>query len=197
MPAPPRSHQLAVDLTPPPAGDEAAIVDRARSDPDAFALLYDRYVDPIYRFCYRRLESREAAEDATSLVFAKALAALPRYRDRSFRSWLFAIAHNVVADTFRAAHHDGPLALVAELADAGPSPEAMAIAVEERESVRALLAQLPPDQRHLLELRLAGLTDAEIARALGRSHGSVRVAQYRAIARLRSLLGPAEEGRDG
>ena len=70
----------------------------AQRDPYAFALLYTRYLDPIHRYCYRRLGSREAAEDATSLVFAKALSALPRYHDTSFRSWLFTIAHHVVID---------------------------------------------------------------------------------------------------
>jgi DNA-directed RNA polymerase specialized sigma24 family protein len=66
--------------------------------------------------------------------------------------------------------------------------------------VRALLAQLPPDQRQILELRLAGLTGPEIAAALGRSLGAVKIAQVRAFARLRATLDPAGppvgEGRE-
>jgi RNA polymerase sigma-70 factor (ECF subfamily) len=58
-------------------------------------------------------------------------------------------------------------------------------------TIRALLALLSSDQREILELRLTGLTDAEIARVLGRSHGAVRMSQHRAVARLRSIAGGA------
>jgi DNA-directed RNA polymerase specialized sigma24 family protein len=54
--------------------------------------------------------------------------------------------------------------------------------------VRALLLRLPPDQRRILELRLAGLTGPEIAAVLGKRLGAVKVAQSRAIARLRQIL---------
>ncbi len=83
------------------AGDEAELVARAQREPQAFAPLYARYAEPVYRYCYRRLGSPEAAADATSQTFAQALAALPRYRAGSFRAWLFAIAANVVADAHR------------------------------------------------------------------------------------------------
>jgi RNA polymerase sigma-70 factor (ECF subfamily) len=77
------------------AADDADLVARAQVDREAFALLYRRYLDPVHRYYYRRLGSREAAEDATSLVFTKAFTALPTYRTGSFRSWLFAIAYHV------------------------------------------------------------------------------------------------------
>src|SRR4051812_44637441 len=78
---------------------DAVLVARSKVDPQTFALLYQRYVTAIYRYCYHRLGSAESAEDATSEIFLKALVALPRHRDnQSFRSWLFAIAHNVVTD---------------------------------------------------------------------------------------------------
>jgi RNA polymerase sigma-70 factor (ECF subfamily) len=158
-------------------------------DRQAFGLLYDRYVDPVYRYCHGRLGSREEAEDATSLIFARALAALPTHRGGSFRSWLFAIAHNVVINTRRDTPHHHQLAIVVELADPGPRPEEMAEAAERRRSVSAALARLPEEQRRVVELRLAGLTGPEVAAALGRSHDSVRTTQRRALARLRTLLG--------
>ena len=83
------------------ATDDGALVALARQDRRAFAPLYARYADQVHRYCYRRLGTREAAEDATSLVFARALAALPKCRDETFRSWLFAIAHNVIANDLR------------------------------------------------------------------------------------------------
>src|SRR4029450_6390004 len=77
--------------------DDVDLVARAKRDPRAFATLYDRYVPAVYGYCFHQLESREVAEDATSLIFAKALASLSRQRGSSFRGWLFGIAHHVVA----------------------------------------------------------------------------------------------------
>ena len=179
--------------------DEAELVARAKRELAAFAPLYARYFDPVYRYCYRRLGSAEAAADATSQVFAKALSALSGCRGASFRSWLFAIAHNVITDSYRSQRSDRPIEAAADVFDGAPSPEEQAIATEERRSLRALLAQLPPDQRHVVELRLAGLNGTEIAESLGRSRAAVDTAQCRAVVRLRALLGIAgrtKEGRD-
>jgi RNA polymerase sigma-70 factor (ECF subfamily) len=173
----------------PEETSDEAIVARALHDRQAFGLVYDRYVDPVYRYCYGRLGSREEAEDATSLIFARALAALPTHRGGSFRSWLFAIAHNVVLNARRDAPRHHQLAIVVELADPGPRPDEMAEAAERRRSVSEALALLPEEQRRIVELRLAGLTGPEVAAALGRSHDSVRTTQRRALARLRTLLG--------
>ena len=178
------------------------VVALAKRDPRAFAPLYARYFDPVYRYCYRRLGHREAAADATAQVFTKALAALPRYREDapSFRSWLFAIAHNVIVDDLRARRPVAPLSEAARIAAASPTPEAAVLTEEAGCVVHALLASLPPEQRHILELRLAGLTGPEIAAALGRSLGSVKIAQVRAFARLRATLdvrdAAAKEGRE-
>ncbi len=143
---------------------DGALVAAAQADRQAFAPLYDRYVDPVYRYCLRRLGSREVAEDATAQVFAKALAALPGYRDRSFRGWLFTIAHNVVSDTLRRRRPEAPLEVADDRPDPAPTPEDVALAAEAGRALRALLAQLPADQRRIVELRLAGLTGVEIAR---------------------------------
>jgi RNA polymerase sigma-70 factor (ECF subfamily) len=178
------------------ADDEEALVAAARLDRRAFAPLYARYAEPIYRYCYARLGSHEAAEDATSLVFAKALAALPRYRHRSFRSWLFAIAHNVVVDDRRAARGEQPLERAHAQLDPARTPEEDAVAADEERTLRAALGQLTVDQRRVVELRLSGLNDHEIADVLGRPYATVRTIQYRAVGRLRSLLGvtPRNEG---
>jgi RNA polymerase sigma-70 factor (ECF subfamily) len=183
--------------------DDARLVVAAKADPRAFAPLYGRYFDPVYRYCYRRLGHPEAAADATGQVFAKALAALPRYRDDapSFRSWLFAIAHNVVVDEARARRPTAVLEAAAGVASTDPSPEEQTLTAEVGRTIRGLLCQLSPDQRQVMELRLAGLTGPEIAVALGRSLGSVKIAQVRAFARLRTALGlpgdPREEASGG
>ena len=173
--------------------EDARLVILAKADRRAFAPLYARYFDPVYRYCYRRLGHPEAAADAAAQVFAKALAALPAYREDapSFRSWLFAIAHNVIADDLRTRRPVAPMTAAAHVAAADPSPEELVISGEAVCGVRTLLAQLPPDQRQILELRLAGLTGPEIAEALGRSLGAVKIAQVRAFVRLRATLDPA------
>jgi RNA polymerase sigma-70 factor, ECF subfamily len=179
--------------------DDARLVVLAKGDPRAFAPLYARYFDPVYRYCYRRLGHPEAAADATAQVFAKALAALPGYRDDapSFRSWLFAIAHNAVVDDLRARRPAAPIDAAAEVAARGPSPEEAVLRDEAGRTVRTLLASLPEDQRQILELRLAGLTGPEIATALGRSLGAVKVAQVRAFARLRATFESSGSPRNG
>lgn len=177
--------------------DETALVAAAQRDPRAFAPLYERYLDPVFRYCYRRLSSREAAEDATSLVFSRALAALPACNPATFRSWLFAIAHNTLANTVHDRRDSGVIDIAFDLVDPSPSPEELAVAAEERSSLRALLTRLPSDQRRIVELRMAGLTGPETAATLGKTHGAVKIAQHRAFARLRAMLGIAAETGKG
>src|SRR3954463_8262352 len=154
-----------------PCEEDVCLVEAAKADPRAFAPLYARYVDPVYRYCYRRLGHPEAAADATAQVFTKALGALPGYREDapSFRSWLFAIAHNVIADDLRAHRPVASMEAAVHVAANDPSPEETALTNEVGQTMQTLLALLPPDQRQILELRLAGLTGPEIAAALGRS----------------------------
>ena len=179
---------------------DEALVAATLIDPQAFSGLYTRYLSPVYRYCYGRLGNREEAEDATSLVFTRVLVALPTYRGGSFRSWLFAIAHNVVLNNWRDRRSTESLELAPDIADGAAALDDLAEESERRHSVQRVLASLSEEQRHVLELRLAGLTGPEIAAALGRSHGAVRTTQCRALTQLRRLLGvtsPAKEGRNG
>lgn len=181
------------------APSDAELAARAQQDRVAFGLLYDRYVALIYRYCLIRLRDQENAEDATSVVFARALAALPNHRGPSFRSWLFAIAHNVVIDAQRGARAEVSLSVLTELAARDPSPEDQVAAADRRHRVLDALAHLTQDQRQVIELRLAGLTGPEIAAALGQSHAAVRTTQRRAVSRLRAHLDTGstmEERRD-
>lgn len=174
--------------------EDARIVTRARDDPSAFAPLYARYADAIYRYVYRRLQDHEAAADATSQVFLKALSRLSQYRGGSFRAWLFMIATNVVIDVQRRRKPTMSLDRVSgtdTLVDTAPGPEDLTLAVGSARSVSELLAQLTPDQREIVVLRLAGLTGVEIAEVLDKSVSAVRSTQFRAYARLRQILDPS------
>ncbi len=193
------STRTASAATQPPArasasGSDGELLRAAQADPAAFATLYERYVDAIYRYCVTRVSTPADAEDATSLTFARAFGALPNYRPRpelageGVRSWLFTIAHNVVVSGYRSRRPTSPLIDADLLVDPDPPPDEQAITAERREALLGSVARLSDDQRRVVELRLAGLSGPEIAAVLGRSHGAIKMLQFRAIDRLRTLL---------
>ncbi len=171
----------------------------AQRDPAAFAPLYTAYFRPVYGYCARLLRDPQAAADATSETFARALKGLPRYRARTFRGWLFTIAHNVVVDQTRRRRPTTPIDAIGELADGAVSPEEWFLAREGDIRVARLLRSLSERQRQVMELRVAGLRSAEIAEVLGMQVGAVRTAQFRALQQLRRMLGGdaiSQEQRD-
>lgn len=183
---------------------DADLVVAAQNDPAAFAALYERYRDDVLRYCYYCLGHWEEAADTSQHVFLNAFAALPRFidRDDAFRAWLFRIAHNEVCSRQRqqARRPRSDLAAAATVPDPAPTPEDAAITADEHQRFRQLLTQLPVDRRHVYELRLAGLTDREIATVLDKHPGAIRTAQFRAVARLRVLMGielPVNRGSHG
>jgi RNA polymerase sigma-70 factor, ECF subfamily len=167
---------------------EDELVRRALSDPEAFAALYQQHFADIFRYCQRRLGHSEGAADATSQVFTQAFAALKRYKGGTFRGWLFTIAHNITVDAARRRRPQTTLDAAATIVDRSPNPEDRAMAREAEEMLTRVLAQLPPNQRSVVELRLAGLTGQEIATVLNISLGAAKALQFRAYSRLRSLL---------
>jgi len=180
---------------------DAELVAAAQANPEAFSALYQRYVGPVYRFCYVRLGSAQEAEDATSRVFARALASLRDYRGGAFAVWLFRIAQNVVIDTLRGRRPVQGLDAVVERGDSAPGPEDEALARAEDEALRQALGQLTDEQRVAIELQLAGWSGPEIAMVLGKSPQAVKMLRFRALQRLRMCLdhvaGQDEEVHDG
>jgi RNA polymerase sigma-70 factor, ECF subfamily len=166
-----------------------------RGHPGAVEALLGRIRPMVMRYCRARLGritgQYYVADDVAQEVCLAVLAALPRYRDmgRPFTSFVFGIASHKVADAVRTASRlavpfddlpDGP--------DDRPGPEETVVAYIEAERTRALLAQLPHHLRELLILRVVtGLSAEETGNVLGMSAGAVRVAQHRALARLRVL----------
>ena len=168
---------------------------RARGDRAAFAVLYDRYVTRVFRYSFRRLETRHEAEDATSAIFMRALERIDDYRGGSFAAWLFAIARSSLADHYRR-RSDLPLDATFEVVDARDAPDEIAERASDAESLNALLADLPNDQREVIEMRLTGLSGREIAQVMDRSVDAVKMLQLRAMKRLRAaaLAERTEEG---
>jgi RNA polymerase sigma-70 factor, ECF subfamily len=149
----------------------------------------------VLRYCRARLGRisghYQAADDVAQEVCIALLSALPRYRDmgRPFASFVFGIASHKVADAMRSSARLAiPIEDLPDEPDDRPGPEESAVACLEAERVRGLLARLPAAQRELLQLRvLAGLTAQETGNELGMTAGAVRVAQHRALTRLRAI----------
>lgn len=174
--------------------EDRAAVERTLAEPNAFAFLYRKYVADIYRYCYRRLDDREAAEDVTSQIFMQAYAALPSLGSKPFRPWLFAIARNALIDLYRRQRPPSTsLDQVLDRHDDAPSPEDRAIEGEGVAAIRTLFGQLSERDRQVVELRLAGLTGPEIAEAMHCNPAVVRTAQHRAFTRIRALLAPTQK----
>lgn len=175
----------------------------AQLNPQAFAPLYEANVDLIWRFTCARLGDPERAADATSLTFQRALTGLASFRPErtatgtTFRAWLLRIARNVVIDEVRRQRPTRSLDndVVGEwLVAPGRSPEEEAVASDERRRVLAALDHLSETPRQIVELRLWGLSVAEVSDLLGMSESAVKTAHHRAYRRLRDLLtDPPEE----
>lgn len=167
----------------------------ARGQPAAIDTLLRQIRPMVVRYCRARLGRisghYHAADDVAQEVCIAVLSALPRYQDmgRPFASFVFGIASHKVADAKRSAARLAiPTEDLPDSPDDRPGPEETAVAYLEAERARALLARLPVNQRELLVLRvLSGLSAEETGHALGMSAGAVRVAQHRALARLRAI----------
>jgi RNA polymerase sigma-70 factor, ECF subfamily len=182
-----------------PESDEA-LVELARSDPEAFGELYERNVKRVYNYLYYRTGARPDAEDLTARTFMQALSHLPKYRQYGvpFSAWLLRIAHNLVANWFRDKKKNVvPLDAVGEIHQgrAGDPGEA----VEEKEKRQELLeavAALPEERRQLILLRFVeGMRAADIAVVMGRSEGAVKALLHRTMEGLRKNIG--SQGHNG
>lgn len=177
----------------PGLGDLTALA--ARGHPGAIESLLEQIRPMVLRYCRARLGQisghYDIADDVAQEVCIAVLSALPRYRDmgRPFASFVFGIASHKVADAMRnAARLAIPTEALPDGPDGRPGPEETVVADLDAERARALLARLPPHQRELIVLRvLTGLSAEETGSALGMSPGAVRVAQHRALARLRAI----------
>jgi len=178
-------------------GDRSSLVSRATSgDPTAIHDLLTELRPLVLRYCRARLGrvagAADAADDAAQEVLIAVLQALPRYRDegKPFEALVFGIAAHKVVDVQRSvARSPVPTEVLPDQVDQQPGPEDAVLQHDRARLARELLEHLPTQQRELLLLRVAvGLSAEETGRALDMSPGAVRVAQHRALARLRALV---------
>jgi len=174
--------------------DEVALVERAKTDPESFGLLYEQYVDKIYNYVYYRTGNHHDAEDLTAKVFFQAMKHISRFvhRGAPFSSWLYRIAHNLVANWHRDRSRRQVVSLD-QLANVGrggeEGPFRQVVSGEQRETLLAAIRRLPTDRQELLILKFVErLPNAEIGRIMGRSEGAIKSLYHRTLIALRELL---------
>jgi RNA polymerase sigma-70 factor (ECF subfamily) len=186
-----------------PAPDDAAaevwaLVERAQAgDGAAFGLLYDRYVDTVFRFIYFRVGNRPLAEDLTADTFLRALKRINSFtwQGRDLGAWLVTIARNLVADHFKSGRYRLEVTtgdvLDADHPDRGPegSPEVAVVDHITNVALLGAVRQLNPEQQECIVLRfLNGFSVAETALAMNKNEGAIKALQYRAVRALARLL---------
>lgn len=169
--------------------DTIVLVDRAREgDGEAFAQIYDRYVDKVYRFIYFKVGHDQAlAEDLTSDTFIRALRRIKEFswQGKDIGAWLITIARNLVFDHFKSGRARLEVTGIEpsfEGTDDVVDPENEALASITRAELRHAIHMLNPEQAEVIELRfLQDLSVSETAAALDKTEGAIKAMQFRAV----------------
>jgi RNA polymerase sigma-70 factor, ECF subfamily len=171
------------------------LVRRAQAgDGAAFAGLYDRYVDTVYRFLYYRVNDRALAEDFTSETFLRALRRIGTisYQGRDIGAWFVTIARNIVLDHVKSARHRLEVSTgeAVEGREFAQSTEAAVLQTLDAERLMAAVGQLGDEQRECVSLRfIQGFSVSETAAAMGKNDGAIKALQHRAVRKLAELIG--------
>lgn len=157
---------------------------------DDFERLYAAHAEPLLGFLVYRTGDRALAEDVVADTFERVLRTRFRFdpRKSSEKTWLYAIALNVLRDNARrSATETRALDRVPEPVGGGNAPFE---AVDERDELKAALGKLSAEEREAVALRFgADLTVPEVAKVTGESHSTVHGRVYRALAKMREEMG--------
>jgi len=166
------------------------LVKRAKKgDKDAFSLLYKQHLSPIYRFIFLKIGVKEVSEDLTSQVFLQAWRNIRKFKigKSPFSSWLYQIARNLVIDFYRTYRKSYSLEEVA-IENKDDIEEKIDLE-DKRKIMMGALKELSEIHQTVLILRfIEELSDAEIAKIIGKKEGAVRVIQHRAIKMLKEKI---------
>jgi RNA polymerase sigma-70 factor (ECF subfamily) len=168
------------------------LIDGAISgDADDFGRLYDLHVERVYRHIYYRVGNTSDAEDLTQQVFLKAWKAVRKYKKTAtpFLAWLMRISHNLVVDFYRSKKDTAFLDDELVIEDRTPGPEQLAEENFDQQQIRKVILQLPEYQQQVVLMSfIEGFSYSEIAAAMGKKEGNVRVIVHRALKRMRQIL---------
>ena len=182
-----------------PEGDVAIgieLVQKAQGgDAEAFGVLYDRYVDQVYRYIAYRVASTQVAEDLTSETFLRALRRIESFtwQGRDVGAWFVTIARNLVADHYKSGRYRLEMT-TDDVAETGAAqvidgPERAVLEAMNNKVLLQAVKQLNAEQQECVVLRfLQGLSVAETAQIMGKNEGAIKALQYRAIRTLGRLL---------
>ena len=183
---------------PPSLGELAGL---AALDAGAQGELLARVRDLALRYARVRLGrfgAEDTAQDVAQEVCMAVLTALPAYEERGvpFEAFVYTVASRKLADAQRSAmRRPTPVAEIPDAVDDAPTPESTVVLRDQTAQALSLMQKLPEAQREILTLRVAvGLSTDETAAALGLTPGNVRVAQHRALQKLRAMLAEIETG---
>jgi RNA polymerase sigma-70 factor (ECF subfamily) len=185
--------QTAGAQAPSTAQEEAALVERAKAEPAAFGILYERYIDRVYAYIYHRVGNAQDTEDLTARTFYRALDKLHTYEDRGlpFSAWLFRIAHNLVANWHRDRGRRRFLSLdkLWSHSKEGDTPEEQFEREENHAALWEAIDRLPEDRRKLLLYKFGSrLSNIEIGELLQKSESAIKSLYFRTLATLRKEL---------
>lgn len=170
---------------------DSELIKRAQNgDHAAFAQIYDRYAQPLYRYIYFRIGDPDLAEDLRAEVFLRAFESLDRYEDRGWplSAWLYRIARDRTVDVIRRRRLRQTVPLES-WSGACDGPDREVDARLDCEELQRLLHDLTDDQRQVIYLRfMADLSIQEVALRLGRSEGAVKALQHRGLQSLARRL---------
>ena len=173
---------------------DSLVIRSQKGDVDAFSLLYNELLDPIFRFCFFKVHSRELAEDLTSEVFLNVWKKLDSYSKTDslqFSSWVFRIAHNKIIDHFRK-NKEQTLELKEELEIPDASFQDAREKIENdflRKELSFYLAKIPKQQSEALILKyFSELDNSEISEIMNKSETAVRILQSRGIKTIREFM---------
>lgn len=166
--------------------NEAEIVKKAKTNDEAFAVLYDYYFSKIYGYLFKRTGNHEVTEDLVSDTFLKVFSNLKKYEHQghTFGAWVYKIATNNLIDYYRKAGRKQEVNIeeVRELSDNKPGPGELVQGSENREEVKMVLGKLTSRYQEVLHLKyFAEMRSNEIAETLGISANNTRVLTYRAL----------------
>jgi RNA polymerase sigma-70 factor, ECF subfamily len=177
--------------------DDATLIARVKGgDLEAYGELYQRYLEPIYRYLRLRVSDDRHAEDLAEITFIRAFEALHRYHHRghAFSAFLFQIARNLLTDHYRRQSNEAPLETVDSLPSPAQSPDEVFDTQERLAAVRQALESLPEDYQEVIRLRVILEMPTPTAAAwLGRSEQATRVLLHRALGALRKRLSEMHE----
>lgn len=178
--------------------DSDLIAQAQRGDHDAFGLLYQRYVDPIFRYLRSRVTDVQTAEDLTEAVFLRSFESLGRYRDRGlhYSAYLYQVARNLLVDHYRQLEESVPLEIAEHSVGLASSTIEEVILREQAAQLRAALDRLPDEYQDIIRLRiLMEMPTSEAAEWMNRSNGAIRVLLHRALKALQREVDKNDESR--